>query len=140
MILLDTNIVSEIMRPQPDATVIGWLNRQYTPDLYISSITIAEISFGLGVLPDGQRRQALQQRFERFLKKAFRYRVLGFGEEEARIYGNIMARSRLAGRSMSIPDGQIAAIALNNGCTIATRNSRDFESSGVTLVDPFERG
>ena len=138
MILLDTNIVLEIMRPRPEINVINWLNRQYSPDLHISSITIAEIIYGLSVLPDGQRKQILRQRFERFFKEAFQYRILGFGEEEARIYGPLMAESKLAGRPMSIPDGQIAAIAITNSCDIATRNIRDFKHCGVTLINPFD--
>ena len=90
MILLDTNIVSEVMRPKPDSGVVDWLNRQYSPDLYVSAITIGEIVYGLAILTDGRRKQDLQLRFESFLKKAFAYRVLGFSENEARNYGRLM--------------------------------------------------
>ncbi len=138
MILLDTNIVSEVMRPRPDDHVIDWLNRQNSTDLYVSSVTIAEIIYGIWVLPDGRRKQTLQQRFEQFLKTAFQYRILGFDEPEARIYGRLMGESRLAGRPMSIPDGQIAAIAVQNQCAIATRNIRDFNRCGVRLINPFD--
>ena len=114
MILLDTNIVSEVMRPRPDDHVIDWLNRENSTDLYVSSVTIAEIIYGIWALPDGRRKQTLQQRFEQFLKTAFQYRILGFDEPEARVYGRLMGESRLAGRPMSIPDGQIAAIAVQS--------------------------
>ncbi|HGG60987.1 MAG TPA: type II toxin-antitoxin system VapC family toxin [Gammaproteobacteria bacterium] len=138
MILLDTNIVSEIMRPRPNHQVLDWLNRQYSPDLYVSSVTIAEIMYGLWRLPDGRRKQGLQQRFERFLAKAFQFRVLGFDEPEARVYGRLMGESSLAGRTLSVPDGQIAAIAIHNRFAVATRNTRDFSYCGVQLIDPFD--
>ena len=118
--------------------MIDWLNRQNSADLYISSVTIAEITYGIWALPDGQRKQTLRQRFEQFLKSAFQFRILGFDEPEARIYGRLMAENRLAGRPMSIPDGQIAAIAIHNQCAIATRNTKDFNRCGVRLINPFE--
>ena len=140
MMLLDTNILSEMMRPRPDARVILWLNQQDSQNLFISSISIAEISYGLYVLPHGKRRQQLQVRFEQFVSQAFQFRQLDFDERAAYIYGNVMGEAKLAGHPMSILDGQIAAIALTHGFTVATRNIKDFKYSGVMLINPFEAG
>ncbi|WP_299881632.1 type II toxin-antitoxin system VapC family toxin [uncultured Cocleimonas sp.] len=138
MILLDTNIVSEMMRPDPNSNVISWLNEQQTPQLFLSSITIAEVGYGLYVLPEGKRKQQLQLRFEQFTKKAFSYRILDFTEQAAKNFARVMGDKHQAGRPMSVPDGQIAAIALANGFALATRNIKDFEDCGVELLNPFE--
>jgi len=138
MILLDTNIVSEMMRPEPNSNVISWLNEQQTPQLFLSSITIAEIGYGLYVLPEGKRKQQLQLRFEQFTKNAFSYRILDFTEQAAQNYARVMGDKHQSGRPMSVPDGQIAAIALANGFALATRNIKDFEDCGVELLNPFD--
>lgn len=140
MMLLDTNILSEMMRPKPDGNVILWLNQQDSQNLFISSISIAEISYGLYVLPQGKRRQQLQQRFELFVKKAFQFRLLDFNEQAGNIYGKVMGEAKLTGHPMSIADGQIAAIALAQGFTLVTRNIKDFKYSGIMLINPFAAG
>ena len=140
MMLLDANILSEMVRPRPDANVILWLNQQDSQDLFISSISIAEISYGLYVLPHGKRKQQLQIRFEQFVSQAFQFRLLDFDERAANIYGNVMGEAKLTRHPMSIPDGQIAAIALTNGFAVVTRNIKDFKYSGVMLINPFEAG
>jgi len=140
MMLLDTNILSEMMRPKPNAGVILWLNQQDSQGLYISSISIAEIRYGLYVLPKGKRRQLLQQRFELFVRKAFQFRLLDFVEQAANIYGYVMGEAKLTGHPMSVADGQIAAIALAKGFTLVTRNIKDFKYSGVMLITPFAAG
>lgn len=139
MILLDTHILSEMMRPKPDTGVISWLNQQDSQGLFICSISIAEISYGLYVLPKGKRKKQLQQRFELFIRKAFQFRLQGFDEQAANLYGNVMGEAKLTGHPMSIADGQIAAIALVNSFTLATRNIKDFKHSGVRLINPFGR-
>jgi len=139
MIILDTNIISEMMRPQPNANVVTWLNQQHSPDLFITSITIAEISYGLFILPTGKRKQQLQNNFEKFVDKAFRYRILDFAEQTAKVYGKVMGEGKLKGQPMSIPDGQIASIALENGYSVATRNIKDFSYCGVELINPFNK-
>jgi predicted nucleic acid-binding protein len=138
MILVDTNVVSEIMRVAPSANVLNWLNSQKSSDLYCSAVTIGEIEYGLRILPDGKRRQQLKERFERFVALAFAQRVLTFDEPAARLYGEVMGHRKELGRPMSVPDGQIAAIARSKGFTVATRNTSDFESCGVELANPFE--
>jgi predicted nucleic acid-binding protein len=140
MMLLDTNILSEMMRPKPNDDVILWLNQQDSQGLFISSISIAEISYGLYVLPKGKRKQNLQQRFELFVRKAFQFRLLDFNEQAGNIYGKVMGEVKLTGHPMSVADGQIAAIALAKGFTLVTRNIKDFEYSGVVLINPFEVG
>ena len=138
MILLDTNVVSEVMRPNPSSNVINWLNLRNNIDLFISSITIAEICYGLRILPEGQRRQLLQSRFEQFVSQGFAKNTIGFNESAARAYAEIMGTRKEKGRPMSLPDGQIAAIAQTNHLSLATRNITDFEGCGIKLINPFE--
>ncbi len=137
MILLDTNIVSEFMTSVPDASVLAWMNVQRDGGLYFSTVSIAEIEFGLCVLPQGKRRSLLAQRFNEFVEIAFGPRVLAFDVDAARSYGSIRGRRRALGRPMSAFDAQIAAIAKTQGLTVATRNTKDFADIGVDLVDPF---
>lgn len=138
MIVIDTNIISETMRPKPNRKVIAWLNQQHSLDLFVSSISIAEISYGLYVLPDGKRKQQLHIRFEQFINNAFQFRLLTFDEPAARMYGRVMGEAKRTGHPMSIADGQIAAIALANDFAVATRNIKDFNYCGVRLVNPFD--
>lgn len=137
MIVLDTNVISEIMSRQPADAVLRWLDVQPTEILYISSISIAEISYGLNALPAGRRRQDLQGRFDRFVAIGFSNRILPFGEDAAHAYGEIMGHRRRRGRPMSALDGQIAAIARVQGFAVATRNVDDFEECGLEIVNPF---
>jgi hypothetical protein len=138
MILLDTNVVSAVMARAPDAAVVAWLDRQETLALYLSAVTVAEIRYGLHVLPDGRRRSSLEDRFAKFLAEGFSGRILPFDAEAALRYGEIMAARRGASRPMSVLDGQIAAIARAHRLAVATRNVRDFELCGLEVVDPFE--
>ncbi len=138
MIVLDTNVVSAVMSPRPPAKVIDWLDRQETASLYLTTITIAEIGYGLWVLPDGRRRQDLETRFESFVAAGFDQRVLSFDEASARLYGSIMGHRRTVGRPLGIADGQIASIARSRRFAVATRNVRDFEECGLELVNPFD--
>ena len=138
MILLDTNIVSEIMRPKPSQNVLHWLNYHSDDSLLISSITIAEICYGLRILPMGQRRSTLETKFEQFVAEGFDGRIIGFDEAAARTYAKIMGLRKEIGHPMSLPDGQIAAIAQVNQFILATRNVDDFEKCGLELVNPFD--
>ena len=127
MILLDTNVVSAMMMPAPPGSVITWLNHQETVTLFLSTITIAEIAYGLAVLPDGRRRRTLAERFDRFVADGFEQRVLDFDRRAALDYGEVMSRRRAMGRPLAALDGQIAAVARANHLAVATRNVRDFE-------------
>ena len=138
MILLDTNVVSEVMKTQPAEAVVAWLNAQDSERLYVSSVTIGEITYGLRILPDGKRRSGLRERFERFVVLAFDQRVLAYDESAARVYGELMGDRKQLGLPMSVPDGQIAAIARLNHMAVATRNVLDFEHCGIDVLNPFE--
>jgi len=138
VIVLDTNVVSAIMKPQPVAEVVAWLDRRETASLYLSTVTLAEIRFGLRALPEGRRRRDLEDRFERFVARGFEQRILSFDEPAALEYGDLMARRRRLGRPMSALDGQIAAIARAHRFAVATGNVGDFEECGIEVVNPFE--
>lgn len=138
MILLDTDVVSAMMAPAPPKSVIDWLNRQDTVALYLSTITMAEIGYGLWVLPDGKRRRYLAERFDRFIADGFEQRVLDFDRRAAMLYAEVMGERRAMGRPLAVLDGQIASIARAHRLSVATRNVRDFEHCGVDLVNPFE--
>lgn len=137
MILLDTNVVSEVMKAAPSAAVLKWLNDQSSSDLYVSAVTIGEIEYGLRILPGSRRRLRLREKFDQFIAVAFAQRVLAYDETTARIYGEIMGLRKEVGRPMSVPDGQIASIARSHRMSVATRNTRDFEECGVDLLNPF---
>lgn len=137
MIILDTNIISEIMRPQPEVLVVQWLDQQETSHLYLTSITLAEIRYGLGIMQDGKHKQRLSNQFEAYVDKTFEGRILDFTSESATQYANIMSHRKKAGLPMSIADGQIAAIANEHHFSIATRNTKDFEECGLQIINPF---
>lgn len=137
MILLDTNVVSALMAPHPPSAVLGWLDGQQTAHLYLSTITIAEIGYGIAILPPGKRHRALAERFERFVAAGFEHRILPFDEVAAGLYGAIMAARKRRGRPMAVLDGQIAAITRANRFVLATRNGRDLEECGIEVVNPF---
>ena len=140
MILLDTNVLSEMMRPEPAPAVIEWLNETDSGSLYLCSITIGEIEYGLHAMPDGRRREDLRERFDTFVRQAFALRVLSYDDAAARHYGRIMAARRSEGWPVSAPDGQIAAIARLHGMRVATRNAPDFTGAGVELINPWDAG
>ena len=137
MIVVDTNVVSEFMGTPPAPPVLEWLNAQDATMLYLTTVSVAEICFGLQTMPDSKRRRLLSEEFEQFVATAFDSRVLPFDEEAARIYGNIRAYRKEVGRPMSTLDAQIAAIARANGFAVTTRNLKDFEQCQIELINPF---
>lgn len=137
MIILDTNVVSELMKPAPSAPVVRWIALQPAPSLYTTSITEAEILHGVMLLAAGKRRNGLQAAAEAMFGEDFARRVLPFGSDAARAYAAIAAVRRRAGRPISHFDAQIAAIARSTRAALATRNTADFEACGVTLVNPW---
>jgi hypothetical protein len=138
MILLDTNVLSELMKPAPDGSVVAWLASQPATSVYTTSITQAEILHGVGLLPAGKRRSAIEAAAEAMFRDDFAGRILPFGSDAAPLYARIAIERRRAGRPISHFDAQIAAIARLTGAVIATRNVADFEGCGVKVHDPWE--
>ena len=138
MIILDTNVLSELMKPAPAAKVLHWTASQPTAALYITSITQAEILHGILLLPRGKRRAALETAADAMFVDDFGGRILSFGGEAARPYAEIASGRSRGGRPISHFDAQIAAIARVHGAQLATRNVQDFAGCGVALIDPWE--
>lgn len=137
MILLDTNIVSELMRPQPEPKVLRWIATQPLEQLYIASLTVAEIRRGLALLPQGARRQTLEAAFDRFLQEGFGRRILPFSQSTASVYAPIYAKRVQAGFGIGELDILLAAIAAEHSARIATRNVSDFDQTGLRVVNPW---
>ncbi len=138
MIILDTNVVSEPMRPAPDERVLRWLAAQDASTLFLTAVTEAELRTGLALLPAGKRREALTAALEAVLTQDFAGRVLPFeGGAAARAYAAIQAERREAGRPIAMADAMIGAIARSRGMRVATRNTGDFAGTGVELVNPW---
>ncbi len=137
MILLDTNVVSELMRPVPAAAVERWLAAKASSAVFLSAVTEAELRYGVAMLPEGKRRLALADALEALLQEDFRGRILAFDSAAAILYAEIAAGRRRAGRPISEADAQIAAIARSRGAGLATRNLADFAGCGIDLVDPW---
>ena len=138
MIILDTNVVAEMMKATPTPPVVAWLNDRDASALFLTTITLGEIAYGLRALPLGKRRRQLEEGFEWLVAEAFAGRILPFDEPAAHRYGEVMARRKEIGRPLAVLDGQIASIARANGCAVATRNVRDFVGCGIEIVNPFE--
>lgn len=137
MIILDTNVLSALMRPAPAAPVLAWLDRQPAESVWITSITLFEARFGLALLPTGRRRQTLEAAFARLLKEDLENRVLDFDGAAATEAASVATERQKAGRPVDIRDTQIAGIALARRATLATRNVRHFVDLKVTIVDPW---
>ena len=137
MIVLDTNVVSALMRREADPVVVGWLDRQPPDEVWISAVSVFEILFGLELLAAGRRRRRLEDAFARALEEDFEGRVLPFEQSAARQAALIAARQRRAGRPVEIRDVQIAGIVATRRAALATRNTRHFAGLGIALIDPW---
>ena len=137
MILLDTNVVSELMRPVSDRAVERWIDGQIAETLFLPSVSLAELLVGIAVMPPGKRRDSLALLLDEIVERVLDGRVLAFDEKAARAYAPLLARTRRKGQAISTPDGQIAAIALVHGYTVATRDTSPFEAAGVRVVNPW---
>jgi predicted nucleic acid-binding protein len=138
MFLLDTNVVSELMKPEPNGAVLEWVDCQPPSDLFASTITRAEIELGIALLPPGRRRDALAEASRLMFQDDLAGALLAFDEGAAIRYGALVAHRTRLGRPISVEDAQIAATALHHGLTLVTRNVRDFEAiDGLGLMDPW---
>lgn len=137
MIIIDTNVISELFRPAPAKQVETWLADQDGANLYFTTIGEAELRHGVAILPSGKRRTALTRAIEGILEEDFRDRILPFDRPAASAYAAIAAERRALGRPISQFDCQIAAIARAHGASVATRNTSDYESCGVDLLNPW---
>ena len=137
MIVIDTNVASEPLRPQPDERVTSWLAARRREDLFITTVTVAEMLAGTAVVPNGRRKTGMADGFERLLRDLFQDRILAFDEPSARSYAKIFARMRASGRGITLFDCQIAAIAMLHGASIATRDVRPFIDAGVEVINPW---
>jgi len=137
MIVLDTNVVSEAMKPKPDPAVLAWLNDQAAETLYISSVTVAELLFGIKSLPAGKRKDMLNQALDG-LMQLFRSRVLSFDIDAARRYADLAVEAKTSGRGFPTPDGYIAAIAASREFSVASRDTAPFEAARVPVINPWE--
>lgn len=137
MIILDTNVLSELVRPSPNAVVSGWVKGCASSSLFTTSITQAEMLLGVEILPSGKRRDVLEQRVRMMFDQDFAGHILPFDSDAAIAFAHIAALRRRSGRAQSNFDTQVAAIALSRGAAVATRNASDFEGCGITVHDPW---
>lgn len=136
MILLDTNIISEALRPKGDPAVLVWLDARGVETLFLSTITLAELRFGIGAMPSGQRREVLRRELDRRVLPVFEERILVFDRAAADAYGELRARARAAGKAINAADGYIAAVAVSHDLAVATRDVSPFEAAGVRVIAP----
>ncbi|WP_047454210.1 type II toxin-antitoxin system VapC family toxin [Rhizobium rhizogenes] len=138
MIVLDTNVISELWKAEPDPNVLAWIDAQMVETLYLSTITIAELRFGLATMPEGKRRTIYQDRLEREVLPAFSGRVLPFDLDASQAYAKLMAQAKEAGKAIGKADGYIAATAAARGMTVATRDTSPFEAAGLNVINPWD--
>ena len=138
MIVLDTNVFSALMLPTPEPIVVEWLDRQVTAAACVSAVTVFEIRTGIDLLPEGRKRQGLDEAFDRALSEKLQNRVLPFDRAAADAAGQLLAARRRQGFNDEFRDTQIAGIVLTRRATLATRNVRHFRGLGLAVVDPWE--
>ncbi len=140
MFVIDTNVASELMRPEPMAAVAAWIAEHDARDMYLTTVSEAELLYGVAIMPTGKRRNALEAAMTRWLDLGFRERILPFDSAAARAYAEIAAERRRAGRPIGGADCQIAAISRSRGAVFVTRNVRDFEGTGLNVINPWSVG
>jgi len=136
MILLDTNVLSEALKPEPNPEVLTWLDAQAAETVFLSSISVAELLFGIGALPDGRRKALLSARVHGVLE-LFSGRIVPFDHEAARHYADLAVAARMVGKGFPTPDGYIAAIASAHRMTVASRDTSAFMAAGLSVIDPW---
>lgn len=139
MIVLDTNVLSEGLRPSPAEAVLRWLAAQDPHVVWTTTVTLAEVLYGIEALPAGKRRAGLADTVEKIFAEDLSGQILPFDEEAARMYAKIMAGRKALARPISHPDAMIAAIARSRDAVVATRNTKDFEHCGIRIVNPWNQ-
>ncbi len=137
MFALDTNVSSELMRPEPTPAVAAWFAQRDAQEMYLTTVSEAELRYGVAIMPAGKRRNALEAAMTRWFDIGFRGRVLPFDRAAARAYAQIAADRRQAGRPIGVADCQTAAICRSRNAVLITRNVRDFEGVGVEVINPW---
>jgi predicted nucleic acid-binding protein len=137
MILLDTNVISEPLKLSADANVLAWIDAQTIETLYLSTISLAELRFGIAVLPSGKRKDTLLSSLEQRILPLFAGRILTFDAAASEAYAALRARARAEGKAIASADGYIAAIAKAHGLIVATRDTSPFEAAGLTVINPW---
>jgi toxin FitB len=138
MLILDTNVISEIMRPQPSEKVLAWFDAQHVPTLYTTSITWAELCLGLEDMPEGRRKEGLRQTLQAVRERMLIGRILAFDEAAAAQFGRLMIQTQRLGQGLSMADGQIAAIASVQNMPVATRDTSPFLAAGLKVINPWD--
>ena len=138
MFVLDSNVLSEVMREHPEPAVLHWMDRQPAAELFTAATCEAEIRFGIAALPAGQRSEDLRRAADRVFRGFLRGRILPFDSVAAQRFAVLAADRRRAGHRMSISDAQIAAVATCHGATLATRDTRDFRECGIRVINPWD--
>src|SRR5450830_1464402 len=137
MILLDTNVVSELLKATGNTNVLAWIDAQIIETLYLSTISLAELRFGIAVLPEGKRRDTLHSSLEQRILPLFAGRILPFDDAASQSYAALRARARVAGQAIAPADGYIAAIAATHGFAVATRDTSPFDAAGLVVINPW---
>lgn len=140
MIILDTNVVSEPLKPRFDPAVEAWLDQQPAETLYLTATSLAELRTGVALMPAGKRKAGLDRSLSELLTNIFAGRILPFDEVAAEAYATLVSRARRAGRALSVGDAQIAAIATTHSFMVVTRDTTPFVAAGVTVINPWEAG
>lgn len=138
MIVLDTNVISELWKVTPDPKVLAWIDEQAIETLYLTAVTVAELRFGLATMPEGKRKRIFRERLEREVLPAFTGRVLPFDLAASSKYADLMAQARAVGKAIGNVDGYIAASAAARGFTVATRDISPFEAGGLSTINPWD--
>jgi len=139
MIVLDTNVVSEPMKPNANPAVQAWLDQQAVETLYLTATSLSELLVGIQILPDGRRKKGLVSALSELMVTLFGSRILPFDQQAAMAYAPLVQHARAGGRLISMADAQIAAIAAIHGFTVATRDTEPFVAAGVPVINPFEQ-
>jgi hypothetical protein len=139
VIILDTNVISEPLRPAGDAGVLDWLDQQDIDTLYLTAVSVAELRFGIAALPLGKRKQRLEEEFEQRILSLFEGRILPFDEAVTTSYARIRSKAKSTGKAIGVADAFIAAIAAHHEFAIATRDISPFQAVGISVINPWNR-